>query len=133
MLPCTSKPLTCNATEWAQMQAYGSSFMTQFGPYEAVPASPNGAFLDACLVHGSTTSTIDGLTNSQAFESWLAGNKTHGNWWNSERGGAPRELAVRSWATAASRPSPCAVLCNGSDTAGPCDRGSNCEPFPAGY
>lgn len=60
--------------------------MTQFGPYETVPESPNGAFLDACLIHGSTSSTIDGLTNYEAFASWLAGNKTHGNWWNSEWG-----------------------------------------------
>ncbi len=68
MLPCTSKPLTCTPTEWAQMQAYGPSFMTQFAPYEQVSGSPNGAFLDACLIHGSTSSTIDGLTNYQASQ-----------------------------------------------------------------
>lgn len=103
MLPCTSNPLKCNSTEWAQMQAYGPEFMEQFLPY-VTPESHNGAFLDACLIHGSTSSTINGLRNYQAFESWLAGNKTNGNWW--------------------------IMKCNGSETAGPCDRASVCEPFP---
>jgi hypothetical protein len=78
--------------------------MAQFSPY-MTPDSKNGAFLDACLVHGSTSGQINGLTNSQAFQSWLVGNKTNGNFWT--------------------------AMCDGSSTAGPCDRSSNCEKFPA--
>ena len=103
MLPCTSAPLKCNPTMWAQMQAYGPAFMTQFAPYQTAD-SHNGAFLDACLVHGSTSGTINGLTNAQAFQSWLVGNATNGNWWTQK--------------------------CGGSSTAGPCDRSKNCEVFP---
>jgi len=106
MIPCTGDPLECNTTEWAQIQGYGPEFMAQFTPY-ITPNSPNGAFLDACLIHGSTTSSIDGLTNEQAFESWLIGNKTYGNWW--------------------------LMKCSGSIDAGPCDRAKVCEPFPPAF
>jgi len=104
MLPCTSDPLNCNSTEWAQMQAYGPEFMEQFTPY-MTSTSPNGAFLDACLIHGSTNSTIDGLHNYEALNSWLSGNVTYGNWW--------------------------VMKCDGSETAGPCDRSPVCEKFPS--
>ena len=104
MISCTSKPLTCSPAGWAQIQAYSPTFMDQFTPVMNVPNTKNGAFLDACLIHGSTSSTIDGLTNSQAFQSWLVGNTTYGNWWT--------------------------MKCAGSETTGPCDRGKSCEPFP---
>lgn len=105
MIPCTGNPLTCPAQQWAQIQAYSPQFMDQWLAIAEVPNSPNGAFLDACLVHGSTSSTIDGLTNNEAFESWLnGGNKTHGNWWT--------------------------MKCDGSILTGPCDRGPSCEKFP---
>ena len=77
--------------------------MAQFKPYMTAD-SHNGAFLDACLIHGSTSSPINGLTNSMAFQSWLIGNKTNGNWWT--------------------------MLCGGSDTAGPCDHGPSCQRIP---
>ena len=104
MIPCTSAPLNCTPTEWAQIQAYSPQFMDEFLA-NMMPDSPNGAFLDACLIHGSTSSSIDGLTNSEAFQSWLVGNKTYGNWWT--------------------------MKCDGSILTGPCDRGPSCEKFPA--
>ena len=103
MLPCAGNISKCNATEFRDVQNYGPAFMEQFRPYMD-PTSANGAFLDACLIHGSTSTPIDGLTNSMAFQSWLAGNKTHGNWWTME--------------------------CGGSDTAGPCDQGPSCQRYP---
>jgi hypothetical protein len=105
MIPCTGDAVNCPAEQWAQIQAYSPQFMDQWLAIAEVPNSPNGAFLDACLIHGSTSSTIDGLTNSQAFESWLnGGNATHGNWWT--------------------------MKCDGSILTGPCDRGPSCEKFP---
>ena len=102
MIPCTSDPLNCSAQEWAQIQAYSPQFMDQFlGVMQ--PNTLNGAFLDACLIHGSTSSPIDGLTNSQAFQSWLAGNATQNFW---------------------------IMKCNSSILTGPCDRGPSCEKFP---
>jgi hypothetical protein len=105
VIPCTSDPLKCPPDQWAQIQAYAPQFMDQWLAIAEVPGSPNGAFLDACLIHGSTTSTIDGLTNNQAFESWLnQANSTRGYWWT--------------------------MKCNGSELTGPCDRGPSCEKFP---
>jgi hypothetical protein len=92
---------------WDQVQAYGPAFMQQFAPFQT-PSSKNGAFLDACLVHGSTSGTIDGYTNSQAFQAWLSGEV--------------------NWVT-----QKCAGLvpnADGSPSAGPCDRSSNCGKFP---
>ena len=103
MIPCAGNVSKCNATEFKQVQAYAPTFMEQFRPY-MTPDSHNGAFLDACLIHGSTSSPIDGLLNYQAFQSWLIGNKTYGNWWT--------------------------MKCAGSDSAGPCDRGRSCRAFP---
>jgi len=102
MLPCTGNISKCPPDQWKDVQDYGPKFMTEFRPYMN---GHNGAFLDACLIHGSTTTPIDGLTNSEAFQSWLAGNATHGNWWT--------------------------MLCSGSDTAGPCDTGRFCQKFPS--
>ena len=31
----------------------------------------NGGFVDACIIHGSTTSSIDGVTNMEAFNAWM--------------------------------------------------------------
>ncbi len=67
MLPCAGNISKCNATEWADVQAYGPTFMEQFTPY-MTQDSANGAFLDACLIHGSTSTPIDGLTNANAFQ-----------------------------------------------------------------
>jgi hypothetical protein len=104
MLPCTSNISKCDPAQWKDVQAYGPTFMEQFRPYMD-PTSKNGAFLDACLIHGSTSTPIDGLHNFEAFQSWLGGNATHGNFWT--------------------------MLCGGSDTAGPCDTGPSCQRFPA--
>ena len=109
-LPCASDPLKCNETMWRDMQAYGQSFMMQFAPFQT-PSSKNGAFLDACLVHGSTSSEIDGLRNGEAFESWLTGNETHGNWWTQKCSGL-------------------APAADGDPFSGPCDRAATCEKFP---
>ena len=104
MIPCTSDPLKCTPTQWAQIQAYAPQFMDQWlGVMQ--PGTKNGAFLDACLIHGSTSTPIDGLTNAQAFQSWLRGNTTYGNFW--------------------------IMKCDGSILTGPCDRGPSCEKFPA--
>lgn len=107
MIPCTSDPLKCPQDQWEQIKAYSPTFMDQWYPVMYAPNSKNGAFLDACLIHGSTSSTIDGLTNSQAFQQWLlGGNKS---WWT--------------------------MMCPGpdgqpTDLTGPCDRGPTCLPFP---
>ena len=66
------KPSTCKPNDDADIAAYGFDFMAQFGPLMAAPGSRNGAFVDACIIHGSTTSAIDGRTNGQAFEAWCA-------------------------------------------------------------
>ena len=54
---------------------------------------------DACIIHGSTNSAIDGVTNGVAFQQWLAGGK---QWWVQQ--------------------------CGGSDSAGPCDPSPVCCP-----
>lgn len=63
-------PTTCSAKDVANIQAYGPQFMEQFRPLINTPGSKNGAFLDACIIHGSTNSSIDGLTNMEAFNTW---------------------------------------------------------------
>ena len=103
MIPCIGNVSKCDPAMFKQVQAYGPVFMEQFKPY-MTPTSKNGAFLDACLIHGSTSTAIDGLHNYQAFQSWLVGNKTYGNWWT--------------------------MMCGGSDTAGPCDTGPSCQKLP---
>jgi hypothetical protein len=103
----------CPPDQWKDVQEYGPVFMEQFKPYMD-PASKNGAFLDACLIHGSTSTSIDGLTNAQAFQSWLSGANasTYGNFW------------VQKCTDGEVDP-------NGSILTGPCDRGPSCERFPA--
>ena len=94
------KPNTCRPADEANIEGYGPRFMSQFRPLINAPGTKNGAFLDACIIHGSTGSEIDGVTNSQAFQQWLAGGQ--------------------SWYT---------MLCGGSDEAGPCDTGKLCAPY----
>ena len=105
MIPCTGDIAKCPPQQWAQVQAYSPQFMDQFLA-NINPTSKNGAFLDACLIHGSTSTPIDGLVNSQAFQSWLAGNATYGNWWIQKCGA------------------------DGSILTGPCDTGRSCQAFP---
>ena len=93
-------PNTCTPKDTANIEAYGPTFMQQFRPLINTAGTKNGAFLDACIIHGSTNSSIDGLTNMQAFEAWLAGGK---QWW--------------------------VMTCNGSDEAGPCDPSPICAPY----
>ena len=94
------KPNTCTAKDVANIQNYGPTFMAQFRPLINSPASKNGAFLDACIVHGSTSSAIDGVTNGAAFQQWLAGGQA---WY--------------------------VMKCAGSDEAGPCDPSPVCAPY----
>jgi hypothetical protein len=97
-------PSSCNATQDADIQAYGYEFMEQFSPL-MTSNSKNGAFVDACIIHGSTNSTIDGLTNFEAFEAWYAGNSQQ--WW------------IMKCGTGAN-----------ATSAGPCDTSPVCAPFP---
>jgi len=73
--------------------------MSQFSPL-ITAESKNGAFLDSCIIHGSTNSSIDGKNNEAAFQSWLSGGQ---HWY--------------------------VALCNGSSTAGPCDPSAICAPL----
>ncbi len=93
-------PSTCKPADVANIEAYGPDFMEQFRPLIDTPGTPNGAFLDACIIHGSTNSSIDGVNNSGAFNQWLSGGKA---WY--------------------------VMLCNGSDSAGPCDPSPICAPY----
>jgi len=110
MLPCAGDILKCDATSWGYVQAYAPQFMDEFQQYIDAPGSQNGAFLDACLIHGSTNGPIDGLTNSQAFQAWLAGSK---NWWVAEC--ANGKVVPKG---------------TGSTLTGPCDTSSACQKFP---
>jgi len=101
MISCEAA--SCPPKQWAQIQAYSPMFMDQFIA-NIEPTSKNGAFLDACLIHGSTAAPIDGLRNFEAFQSWLAGNATYGNWWVQK--------------------------CAESVFTGPCDRTPGCGAFP---
>lgn len=91
---------TCTPQEDAAIQSYGPDFWAQFSPL-ITPGSKNGVFLDACIIHGSTNSTIDGKTNSQAFWEWVNGGQ---QWY--------------------------IMQCNGSNSTGPCDPSPICAPFP---
>ena len=93
------RPSTCSEKDVANIKAYGPRFMTQFRPL-ITAGSNNGAFLDACIIHGSTNSTIDGSTNNDAFQQWLSGGKS---WW--------------------------VATSDGSDEAGPCDPSPICAPI----
>jgi hypothetical protein len=93
------KNSSCTPDQDIAIQNWGVYFMAQLN-YTAQPTR-NGGFIDACIIHGSTNSLIDGKYNYQAFEAWLAGGQ--------------------SWYI---------MQCNGSDTAGPCDTSTVCAPFP---
>ena len=97
---CRYKPSTCKQNELDAITAWGPAFMQQLRPF-IDEKSPNGGFIDACIIHGSTNSSIDGQSNYQAFEQWLAGGR---KWW--------------------------LMMCNGSSDAGPCDPSPICAPFP---
>ncbi len=94
---------TCNDTDVANIQSYGVDFLAQFGKVMNMQGTKNGAFLDACIIHGTTDSQIDGMINQDAFDYWL---KTQGG-------------DKRIWV----------MKCNGSETEGPCDPSSICAPF----
>lgn len=106
-LPCMNeqpyappyKNSTCTPAQDTSIENWGVYFMAQLN-YTGQPTR-NGGFIDACIIHGSTTSSINGKTNYEAFEAWLAGGP--------------------SWYI---------MQCNGSDTAGPCDTAKVCAPFP---
>jgi hypothetical protein len=111
-IPCISSqpfappyhPSTCTPEEDAAITGYGFTFMSFFSQVMAVPGSKNGAFLDACIFHGSTNSSIDGLSGEQAFLGWVAGGK---QWF--------------------------VMLCGtgeNASSAGPCDPSPICAPFP---
>ena len=57
--------------------------------------------VDACIIHGSSNSTIDGRSNEAAFLEWAAGGR---QWW--------------------------LAMCGNSTSAGPCDKSPVCVPFP---
>ena len=61
----------------AQIQSYGPDFMAQFTPVMNQPGNKNGAFLDACIIHGSTNSSIDGKNNWEAFDAWMTGGQQY--------------------------------------------------------
>lgn len=94
------KPSSCSAKDVANVKAYGPDFMSQFRPLINTPGTKNGAFLDACIIHGSSNSSIDGLNNMAAFTEWYAGGKA---WY--------------------------VMMCDGSDSAGPCDTSPICAPL----
>jgi len=97
------KPSQCAGTpQDADIEAYGPAFMEQFRPL--MTGSKNGVFLDACIIHGSTNSSIDGANNYEAFQLWLQGSTAHSTWWT--------------------------YKCDGSDSTGPCDPSPICAPFP---
>lgn len=98
------KPSSCTGVEDAAIQQYGFDFMDQFAPL-MTPGSKNGAFVDACIIHGSTNSSIDGLNNYAAFDAWYAGNSQQ--WWIMKCGNGPN-----------------------ATSAGPCDPSPICAPFP---
>ncbi|KAJ9445960.1 Pectin acetylesterase 9 [Diplonema papillatum] len=96
------KPGVCNATENDSIQNWGKYLMDQLN-YTQLPSSWGG-WVDACIIHGVSTGSIDGKTNAQAFDAWLTGNGTS------------------HWSV---------FKCNGSEIAGPCNTAPDCAPFPA--
>ena len=45
------KPSSCTDRERSAIRDYGPEFMAQFRPLMS-PASHNGGFVDACIIHG---------------------------------------------------------------------------------
>jgi hypothetical protein len=56
---CDCRDGTMRCGHGAPLRESGPAFMQQFSPL-ITPGSKNGAFLDACIIHGSTNSSIDG-------------------------------------------------------------------------
>lgn len=95
------KPSSCTSEEDAEISSYGPTFMSYMSALVNASDSPHGGFINACIVHGSTTTPIDGAVDETAFLEWAAGGR---KWW--------------------------LASCNGSTTAGPCDDAAVCVPFP---
>jgi hypothetical protein len=128
--------------EVAAIEAYSPAFMKLFAPLMSVPGTKNGAFLDACIMHGSTDSSIDGMASGAAIDEWMAQVRTTPSWPRSWANFSLLELhrpkgmhgPIRiSWAKLTpyslqwepSAPPPkkqwWVAKCNGSESAGPCD------------
>lgn len=97
-------PSTCTPAEDAAITQYGFTFMSFFSSVIEAPGSRNGAFLDACIFHGSTNSSIDGVSGEEAFEGWVAGGRA---WYVMRCGTGPNATST-----------------------GPCDPSPICAPFP---
>ena len=98
-------PSSCTAAEDAQIAAYGPSFMSFFDDFMNATSDRNGAFVDACIIHGSTNSSIDGASGEAAFLQWAAGGGGR-SWWLMRCGA------------------------ENSTSAGPCDTSPVCVPYP---
>ena len=103
---------TCTPPQKAAIEQYGPDFMAEFSKVMA-SSDRNGAFVDACIIHGSTNSSIDGLNNNAAFEQWRAATEqkvgsAKKSWWLM---GCPDGTGKMS------------------TSAGPCDTSSICLPF----
>eukprot|EP01050_Picozoa_sp_SAG11_P000918 SAG11_NODE_34_length_22265_cov_11.264730_4_plen_219_part_00 len=61
---------TCTPAAKAALEQYGPDFMAQFTKVMQA-SNRNGGFVDACIIHGSTESTIDGHKNGDAFNQWM--------------------------------------------------------------
>lgn len=102
----------CSKAEQVVVQNYGPQFLEQFEPVVR-SSNRNGAFLDACIIHGSTTSSIGGMNNEQAFQQWWKATK--------EQPGS----AARSWFIMQ-----CPDGKGGfSNSTGPCDTANVCVPW----
>lgn len=97
-------PSSCTPTEDAEITQFGFTFMSFFSGVIEAPGSRNGAFLDACIIHGSTNSSIDGVSGEAAFEGWVAGGRA---WYVMRCGTGPNATST-----------------------GPCDPSPICAPFP---
>jgi hypothetical protein len=102
----------CTPGQQQVVEQYGPQFMEQFEPVVR-SSNRNGAFLDACIIHGSTTSTIGGLNNEGAFQQW----------WNATKKAVGS--AERAWFVME-----CPDGKGGlSNTTGPCDTAAVCIPW----
>jgi hypothetical protein len=97
--------VTCAQIDSRGASTDGPAFMQEFRPLMTA-SSKNGGFVDACIIHGSTTSKIDNLTGHEAFNAWIAN---------------PKPGSGEHWHI---------MKCNGSEDAGPCDTAEVCAPFP---
>ena len=70
--PAAPKDLahTCTPAAKAAIEQYGVDFMSEFTKVMQ-SSNRNGGFVDACIIHGSTQSRIDGHKNGDAFYQWM--------------------------------------------------------------